>query len=47
MSALWNRLVPEQMSLARYLARLVLVVAQFVLAYCLAGKSNPFFYQAF
>lgn len=40
-------LVPTELGTGRYLARLALVVVQLVLAYCLAGQSNPFFYQAF
>ncbi len=39
--------VPAELGTGRYLMRLALVVAQLVLAYCLAGQSNPFFYQAF
>jgi hypothetical protein len=40
-------IVPPELSTGRYFARLLLVVVQIVLAYCLAGQTNPFFYQAF
>jgi hypothetical protein len=47
MNRLRDWIVPAELSVGRYFARLLLVVAQIVLAYCLAGQTNPFFYQAF
>lgn len=47
MNAIRDWLVPAELPAWRYAARLVLVVVQLVLAYCFAGQTNPFFYQAF
>jgi hypothetical protein len=37
----------ESMSPWGFYLRLLLIVLQLVLAYCLAEQNNPFFYQAF
>jgi hypothetical protein len=37
----------EGMSPWGFYLRLLLIVLQLVLAYCLAEQNNPFFYQAF
>ena len=47
MNAIREWLHPVEIPLWRYYLRLLLVVAQLVLAYCLAGHNSPFFYQAF
>ena len=40
-------LVPPELTVWRFAGRLLLIVVQVLLAYCFAGQSNPFFYQAF
>jgi len=47
MTTIRNWLVPADLSAWRYGLRLTVVVAQFLIAYCLAGQNSPFFYQAF
>ena len=47
MNLLQDWLVPAELSAGRYVLRLLLVVIQLLLAYCFAGQTNPFFYQAF
>jgi hypothetical protein len=37
----------EGMSAAMFWLRVLVIAAELVLAYCLAQKNNPFFYQAF
>jgi hypothetical protein len=37
----------EGMSPLGFYLRLLLIVLQVILAYCLAQQNNPFFYQAF
>jgi hypothetical protein len=47
MSTIRNWMVPAGLPAGRYVGRLFLVVIQLLLAYCFAGQTNPFFYQAF
>lgn len=47
MTAIRNWLMPAEPTAWHYAARLMLVAGEFVLAYCFAGQTNPFFYQAF
>jgi len=48
MTTIRNWLIPtEQLPAWRYFMRLAWVVAQVLLAYCMAGQNSPFFYQAF
>lgn len=42
-----NWFVPAEITIGCYALRLLLVVIQILLAYCLAGQTDPFFYQAF
>jgi hypothetical protein len=37
----------EGMSALEFWLRVLLIAVQLILAYCLAEKNNPFFYQAF
>lgn len=47
MNLIRHWLIPAELTARRYVGRLLLVVVQLLLAYCFAGQTNPFFYQAF
>lgn len=47
MSSTRQWLIPEGLPVWRYVLRVGIVVAELLLAYCLAGQNSPFFYQAF
>ena len=47
MGAIRDWLIPANLSGGRYAGRLFLLVVQLLLAYCFAGQTSPFFYQAF
>lgn len=47
MNLIRHWLVPAELSAWRYALRLLIVAVELLLAYGLAGQTNPFFYQAF
>lgn len=47
MNLIRHWLVPAELPAWRYTVRLLVVATELLLAYCFAGQTNPFFYQAF